>query len=428
MRTPTFGSGLVSLLLLGLFGWNQLLSQEAAPPPEKGARPPQEQITDLQQLVGKRVDIQIVGGKQFSDAVVLKVAPGAAAGGIKSLTAQVTAAGKQQLIGAPQIVELFIDGMPMDVAYDIKTRDLAHDPAKRAARIKHEADVKSRLAGLRHKLWPDLTAEEQSAWLARHKQFMEEASKKMPSAKLQLVETKYYLFYTDIAPTRVGGYIAYLDAMYEHLCKAFNIPEGKNIWCGKCLVIAFQNKGTFDEFEARVMDNPNPTAQGLCHGDTAGRVIITVWKGEHEAFFGKVLVHETAHGFVHRYKSSVFIPSWVNEGIADWVAGAVVTADSSVRDRQRDAAQRVQQLRTLGGAYFSEDQSIEPWHYGVASSMVTLLLANDRSKTKTRYKEFLDKMKEGLSPQDALKETYGATFEQLVQLYGQSVGVPNLQP
>jgi hypothetical protein len=382
----------------------------------------------LQQLAGKRVDIQILGGKQYSDAQVLKVAPGAAAGGIKSLTAQVTAAGRQQLIGAPQIVELFIDGMPLDVTYDLKTRELLHSPAKRTARIQHDAEVKTRLASLRHKLWPDLTTEQQAAWIAQHKQFLDEASKKMPSAKLQLVETKYYLFYTDIAPTRVGGYIAYLDAMYEHLCKAFNIPEGKNIWCGKCVVIAFQNQATFDEFEARVMDNPNPTAQGLCHGDTTGRVIITVWKGDHEAFFGKVLVHETAHGFVHRYKSSVFIPSWVNEGIADWVAGSVVTADDSVRDRQRDAAERARQLRTLGGGFFSEDQSIEPWHYGVASSMVTLLLANDRSKTKTRYKEFLDRMKEGLSPQDALKETYGATLEQLVNLYGQSVGVPNLLP
>lgn len=419
---------LAASVALALCSGRALLAQEAANGDAPKPRPPQEQTTDLQQLVGKRLDIQALGGKQFADAEVLKVVPGTAPGSIKSLTAKVTAAGRQQLVGGPQIVELFLDGTPLDVTYDAKTRELSHDPAKREARLKHAAEVQTRLAGLRHKLWPDLTPEQHAEWIAKHKAFLQEVSAALPGTNLQLVETKYYLFYTDIAPNRVGGYIAYLDAMYEHLCKAFNIPEGKNIWCGKCVVIAFQQQETFNKFETLVMNNPNPQAQGICHGSTTGRVVIGIWKGEHEAFFGKVLVHETAHGFVHRYKSSVFIPSWVNEGIADWVAAAVVAGDTSVRQRQRDAAQRVQQTGSLGGNFFDEEQNIEGWQYGVASNMVTLLLVNDRSKTKTKYKDFLDLMKEGLTPAEALKETYGATLAQLVTLYGQSIGVPNLQP
>jgi hypothetical protein len=177
-----------------------------------------------------------------------------------------------------------------------------------------------------------------------------------------------------------------------------------------------------------VMGNPDPSAQGICHGDTAGRVIISIWKGNHEAFFAKVLVHETAHGFVHRYKSSVFIPSWVNEGIADWVAAAVVQADKSAQQRQRDAALRVRQTGSLGGNFFDEGQNIQGWQYGVASSLVDMMLKLDTSKTRTKYKEFFDLMKEGHKPEEALQKTYGANFEQLTAHYGSLVGVPNLRP
>ena len=61
---------------------------------------------------------------------------------------------------------------------------------------------------------------------------------------MQLLETKYYLFFTDMPINTVGVYVQYLDQMYENLTKAFDFPQGKNIWRGKCPVWRFKNEKT----------------------------------------------------------------------------------------------------------------------------------------------------------------------------------------
>lgn len=379
------------------------------------------QPPDLTALVGQTVDVELASGKQIAGAEVTKVAAGAAAGSIRSLTVK-GAKSKTQTIGAAQIVEIHAGGQPLDVVYDKKARTLAHSPEKRAARIQHETKVNERLAAQRHQLWPELSEKEQQEWLARHKAFIDDAQTKI-GTKLNLVETKYYLFYTDMGPQTVGIYVAYLDAMYDELCKAFNIPAGKNIWCGKCLVVAFARRETFESFENAVFQNPAAGVQGLCHSSRDGNVVISCWKGDHDSFFANTLVHETAHGFLHRWKSTVHIPSWVNEGIADWIAGMVVK-DKEVPRRQKSAVEKVRQTGSLGGTFFDESRTIEPWQYGVASALVEMLLRKDASK----YRTLLTGIKEGLSSEESLKAAYGLTPEELLIAYGRLAGLPNLRP
>ena len=381
-----------------------------------------EEVPDLAALVGQTVDVQLQGGKQVEQAEVTKVVPGAAAGSIRSLTVKAAGSQRLQTLGAAQIVELFVAGQPLDVIYDKRARSLAHSPLKRSARVQHETEVNERLAAQRHQLWPELSQQEHEEWIIRHKEFIEEAQKKT-GTNLTLVETKYYLFYTDMGPQTVGIYIAYLDAMYDELCKAFAIPAGKNIWCGKCVVVAFAREDSFHTFENVVYQNSGAGAQGICHSSRDGRVVIACWKGRQEAFFANVLVHETAHGFLHRWKSTVHVPSWVNEGIADWVANAVVK-DQEVPRRQKSAVQRVRQTGSLGGTFFDETRSIESWQYGVASSMVEMLLRKDA----TKYRTLLTGIKEGLTSEESLKQAYGLSREQLTRFYGSLVGVPNLRP
>ena len=382
-----------------------------------------EEITDLTMLVGIQVDLQLQAGKQISEAEVTKVAAGDSAGSIRSLSVKPAGSQRIQTVAASGVAEIFVAGRPLDVIYDKRTRTLSHSPVKREARLKHEAEVNERLAAQRQRLWPELTPQEHEEWIAKHKAFVEEVKQKMGGKSLALVETKYYLFYTDMSPQKVGIYIAYLDAMYEELCKAFSIPAGKNIWCGKCVVVAFAEEGSFRTLESVVFDNPGAMAQGICHSSSDGRVVISCWKGDHEAFFANVLVHETAHGFIHRWKSTVHIPSWVNEGIADWVANAVVK-DGEVPRRQKSSVERVRQTGSLGGTFFDESRNIESWQYGVASTLVEMLLRKDAA----RYRTLLTAIKEGHSSTDALQQAYGLSPEELILAYGRLAGVPNLRP
>ncbi len=382
-----------------------------------------EDLTDLTTLVGQTVDLELQAGKQIADAEVTKILPGAAAGSIRSLSVKSVKSAKVHSIAASSVVEIYVRGQPLDAVYDKKSRTLAHSPLKREARLKHDAEVNERLASRRQRLWPELTEKEHEEWIARHKAFIDDVKGKMGGKTLALVETKYYLFYTDMGPQTVGIYIAYLDAMYEELCRAFAIPAGKNIWCGKCVVVAFAAEDSFRTFENVVYSNAGAMAQGICHSSSDGRVVISCWKGNHDAFFANVLVHETAHGFIHRWKSTVHIPSWVNEGIADWVANAVVK-DKEVPRRQKSALERVRQTGSLGGTFFDETRNIDAWQYGVASSLVEMLLRKDA----TKYRALLTGIKEGLSSEEALKQAYGLTPVELIRAYGTLAGVPNLRP
>ncbi|MGI8981446.1 MAG: hypothetical protein ACR2FY_19645 [Pirellulaceae bacterium] len=378
---------------------------------------------DLSALVGKTIDLQLQNGKQVSAAEVTKVVPGTEAGSIKSLVVKAGKPPRTQSIVASLVAEMYEGGQTLDIEFDRKKKTIVHSPERRAARERHEAEVQERLAAQRHRLWPELSQKEHEDWVVKHKEYLKEVSTKMPGVRMQLVETKYYLFYTDMPAETVGIYIAYLDLMYEELCRAFGIPAGKNIWCGKCVVIAFQEQTDFQAFEEIMFQKAGATAQGYCHGAYDGKVIISCFKGEADTFFANMLVHETSHGFIHRWMSSVHVPSWVNEGVADWVAATVVK-DKEVQRRQKTAIDRIQQAGSLGGNFFEESHTIEPWQYGVASSLVELMLRID----PTKYRQFLTHIKEGLSSQEALQKAYGMTREELVKRYGSLAGVPNLQP
>lgn len=385
----------------------------------------QEPAPDLQQLTGKTIDLKLTGDRSLGAVKVDKVIPGTAAGAIRSLTVRPDSPPRPQILGAQQVEEIIVDGTPLDVAYDKKTRELAHSPEKRQARLARQAAIDERLAAKRAHYWEEISPEDQEKYVAEQKEFLEKTKTTM-NLPLQLVETKYFLFYTDIAPNSVGVYIAYLDSMYENLTKAFNFPQGKNIWRGKCPVVAFQNESDYRRFESQVMNAPgSETTQGRCHNYSDGRVVMSCFKGDDEAFFAVILVHETSHGFIHRYKTSIHIPPWINEGIADWVAGTVVGKhDDEVRRRQFDAVDRIRTSGTLGGSFYTDGADLERWQYGTASSLVEILLRIDGKK----YRKLIDNVKEGMPSEEALRDAYGFGFVELTQRYGALARVPNLQP
>jgi hypothetical protein len=123
-------------------------------------------------------------------------------------------------------------------------------------------------------------------------------------------------------------------------------------------------------------------------------------------------------------KSSARVPSWVNEGIADWIAQAVVTSDTEVQHRQQEGITRIRQTGSVGTNFLADDARIEAWQYGLATNMVTFLLKLDGK----RYRQFIDGIKEGLPPEESLQQSYGMNYQQFLVRYGQSVGVPQLRP
>ena len=365
-------------------------------------------------LVGKRGDMQTTRN-YFTDVEVAEVKPGKLDNSVKHF--KLTNGKKTVRVVASKIVAMHEDGKNLDVSYDKKNKSLIHDSEKRTERLAFERETNRRLRPEGQRLWKHLTVEEQEVFLKDQAKFVEDAKKKL-NIPLRQIETQFFTFVTDLNSVEVDGYIAYLDAMYAELCKAFGLPPEKNIWAGKCVVFAFRTQATYLAFEAAVMEiGPARLAktQGLCHQFPNGRVIFAGYKGTNN-FFGHTLVHETSHGFVHRYLSSARAPSWLNEGMADWLADKVVKG-RKIKDRQRSAAARVKLKNDWNDVLNIERITGE--QYGICSVLVEILVARDSGQGK--FKNFIDDIKVGHSAQEGLKKNFNMTYPELQAIYGQTI-------
>jgi hypothetical protein len=210
--------------------------------------------------------------------------------------------------------------------------------------------------------------------------------------------------------------------MHDFLCDLYAIPRGEPVWKGKCLVVAFLREQDFIAFEARFMKVQTQGPHGLCHQSSDGRVVMACHRGDDAPAFAHMLVHETSHGFNHRWMSPERLPNWLNEGIAEWVGAQVVKSSNQVPLKEASALEFMRQRGSLGPGFFAA-QNIEPVQYGMASGMVKFLVGRDARK----FAQFVRSIKEGTPVEQALQDAYGASIDELVKAYGTAVGVPALQ-
>ncbi len=307
--------------------------------------------------------------------------------------------------------------------------DVVSDPAAKAwvllDRQKRDTIAAERLMDSGHKLWETPTAEEAQAAIKSYDDLFDKMKVEFPMLNFVRQETEYFIVYTDMPAGQIAGYTANLDSMYHQLCTLFNIPRDTNIWVGKCPVYCFVNKEHFIQFEARLLNNADTkNAQGLSHSAYDGKVMTTCYRGASPVFFAVVLVHETAHGFLHRIRSSGRIPPWMNEGLSEWIAQVVVSQSDHVQGRFSEALPILRSQGSLGGDFLDDSGRIESWQYGAAAVLTQFLISNDANA----YRAMITAIKEGYTWQEALDVTYGLKPEELAAAFGRSIGVPGLRP
>ena len=435
-------------------------------------------------LVGARVTVVMDSGDSLTDVDVLRVGQGRIAGTISSLTVVKEKGGTPKLIGAAKIKQVDLEGEPAFV-YDpvlsalvstsvdrgklrkaVFDRERAEEKRRRAeqeeareadadaarkAKASAEEEQSLRLEKENQRrevyrktgvwLWPDPTDAEQEAALKRQKAFLQEVGQKMPTVRFQLHETKRFLIYTNVPSEYITTtYLPYLNKLYVLLSQAYSLDPESNIWLGKATILAFTNKVSFQQFEATFFAPVrNSLVYGLAHEARDGTVLISCCAEDRESF-ASVLIHETGHGFAFRYKSRIRLPSWLSEGTAEWVTVRVVAGEMG-RRRVEDALTLMRLTQSMGGDFFTAQQISGP-QYGIAVSMTDFLLKYEpkpppgkrpakgsrAARENNRYRKLIEGIKAGTSWQESLQEAYGLSPEELVQVYGQSIGVPNLQP
>ncbi len=368
---------------------------------------------------GKKVTLFQTNGKSLTEMEITDTQLGKGDETVKQFSIQDTDGKKKQKL-ASGIVARLRSG---DRAYDV-----ALDPAKKGHVLidvtQRDLDINDKLKAARRRLWEEPTDEDRAKVIADYKEFLQRVQANYQSP-MRLTETKFFLFFTDIPANQVAPYIANLDSMYSELCKGFGVPSGKNIWLGKCIIVAFLDKNSFQAFEAKFMDNPNSEgAAGIHHASTDGRALIACFRGNDPMYFAKVMVHETSHGFLHRLRSNVDIPPWINEGVADWVASVVVKNSPTIVQRQKAGIELIRQTNSMGEDFFQPDARLSSAQYGIASNLTNFMLQIDPG----RYRVFILGIKEGYSLEESLARSYGVTPGELIGSYGRSIGMANLRP
>lgn len=441
--------------------WVSIGSNLSAAEPREAAAAPEHP-----KLVGMVVDLTYATGETIAGVKILKASPGRLIeGSITSVTIADSDTGKPRLLGAIQIREIAPPGGRALLVYspaykalvspdqlikkDAKRAEAKTSAAKTNSAAKpseaHDSEYRAAMDRKGVHLWPELTDREQQEMVEQQRALLKEAGSKVSSQGMKLYETKRFLFYSDIPAQMVTTlYVPYLDQMYTKLCWVYGLDTNTNIFKGKAVIVAYVSHESFAAFEEAMFHEPTPpTAQGLAHLNGNGDVLISCYLGQRPSYFAAVLVHETAHGFTHRFKSSEYVPSWLNEGISEWVANMVVSQDDGIRNKVKLAVQEMQTTHSMGGNFFTVER-IADWQYGIAASMVDFLVKytpptaargkglakGRRAKTQETacFRKLVDGIKEGTPWNQSLQDAYGLTPNELVERYGQYMGIANLQP
>lgn len=369
---------------------------------------------------GKTLDVVEIGtGRRFVRPVLESVA--VKDGRVVSLRIRPEGQPKPTTLLMTAVTRIVVD---RETVHEAESRggDAARVASKQAQELysKQVAESVERMQKKGVQPWPKLSAAEHAAACAELKVFVDQVRSAFP--KLTVSETHEFLVATDIPAAQMSPFVAGLDRMHDFLCDRYGIPRGEPVWRGKCLVVAFLAEDDFQAFEGRFMKSEARGKHGVCHQRSDGVVITACHRGDDALAFAHMLVHETSHGFNHRWMSSVRLPNWLNEGIAEWVGTKVVPGCDQVGLKEAKAAEYMQSRGDVGPDYFTAD-NIAAVQYGISSGLVRFMATRDAKK----FAAFVRAIKEGAPAEAALRQAFGASIDDLLAAYGRTVGVPALK-
>ena len=240
---------------------------------------------------------------------------------------------------------------------------------------------------------------------------------KQVNLRYSVVEAKYWVLYADLPIGETKDLAQRMDGMYETVAKMFALPVGLNIFHGKAVVIVSATEAHYRALEMAAFNTmPPPGAIGLCHM-VGPKVVVSAHKSEDENRFMATLVHEASHGFMHRYGSPARLPSWADEGYAEYVAAESFPNSTTKDDRKpqglkwlRDPNNNVLtvlQMNYENGSWPGPDAI----GYAIGYLTVDYLVQTNGQA----FGEWVKDVKAGIPWEEAFKNRFGWNITQLSQ-------------
>lgn len=288
---------------------------------------------------------------------------------------------------------------------DVKPKPNGSDEGMSRTGPETVGDIESRF-------WGAQSEDQQAAAVAELKAFADQTKERL-NKPLKLIETNFFLFYSDLDEQEAKNWSGLLDKMYGLMADLFGVDRKTNVWRGKALVFVFRSSADYVKFQVEMHHTDPGGSDGMCHTYGNGMVHIAFYRQRDELQFAHVLVHESSHGFVHRYRTPKRLPSWGNEGLAEWIANRLLLDKRPNRPKTtRNTTQiLLRQYRGVGGMFDAEH--IDAWQYPVSEMLTTYMIETN----KKGYIAFINGVKDGESWDDSLKIHFHETRTSLLQKF-----------
>ncbi len=371
---------------------------------------------ELETLAGQPVAIKLRSGRLIAKVALDSLQFDRKHNGLKFLKYR-SETGRTSTVKVEDIYMFWVGRQRFHLRYFPPTQQLFVINAAAA-----DEQAESRLAAQGKQIRERADDQEQAEATAEHLAFLQGAATTLKDVgQFHVVETESTLLFTDYPPAATAGLRIFVDKLNEQLNQMFGLPQGDSIWRGKAILAVFSTPARFAAFEEQVMNNPN-------HGGRAGvrggdkRFMQTAIARKLDNNVARGLSWGYSLGFAGRLHSGANLVPWMNMGIANAVQFAIVP------DRRRQSSQRssvTRQLKNSGsmlGLMTATRLDQERWP--MAGQLVQFLVQSD----PVAFSQMFRDVKLGVSMEEALQQNFGLTEEALAARFGQSLGVPGLQP
>ena len=256
--------------------------------------------------------------------------------------------------------------------------------------------------------WEVLSAEQQVEAVAQMRTDAEQVCRDV-GASVELLETDFFLCYSELPRSETQRWGSELDAMYRRVARDFSIPPDLNLFWGKAVIFIFPSRDRFVAAEAAAFQQVLPPGvMGLCHM-RGPKVFVNMFRQSDDMAFASVLVHETVHGIMHRFLTPIHLPTWADEGFSEYVAATSFSGSPTDRTRRPQALEFIRSGNPIGPIMEMDYQSGSwpgPDAIGYAIGYVTVeLMIRDRP---TKFGDWVRAVKAGKDWRQALTEDFGA--------------------
>lgn len=249
---------------------------------------------------------------------------------------------------------------------------------------------------------------DQDVVLAVQKKHVEVLDKEF-STKFATSETAHYLILSDSSAGVTQQFAKCCEALYTNLQSQLSLAPKERVWDGKCVLMLFKARGEMLAYAGKYDEMESKTFEGYCGGqwtkDPRGPMLVYICMNTADIKpkeAQRIFVHEATHAFFFGYRSRVPLPTWLNEGIAEYMT---VVNDASLHQEKWAAATSTAKNMGLITMVIEprKEGLLEGRDYPIAYSLVEVLV----TASKTKFKALVDALKDGKPQNEALKAAYG---------------------